>query len=1109
MADEVDKDLNMIQPAKTGSEIALEQLLENSEDVAVLTPQITTQKGLDKYKEGVQADAQFLESFQTGEVDKDLDANRSMFEDVTSVRARNQGEGIKGLKAIGGGLYMGALIAMEQAGYVADIDTYANFFRDIEDVSGNAWTRLMKDMQEKGRESGIFKIWEQTPDENSLASQVFKWTSLEGAISSAVGFGVTGLGAARLVSYLGSMKKFATLGKLTDAVMGNVAGKSMAGATKQFVGPLAASGMSNFFMGQLMAADTFNQTMAEFKPRIDSGELGEYEVQKIASNNAQEVVGLNMALSLTAYLKFGSIFKRRQQLKSLVANPTALHQMKGLIARGSPTAFTENVYQEMIQMEQLHDVKGAFGIEDEYAENYWDRMSNLALSNRALHAGALGIAGGPIQFAIIQRPMMGRQLAEQRNIYNKQQESLDWHKQVVANGFAKFQDYERIIGEAILEGNAADAEFVGDLQVLDGLADSVEWGTLDYLRKDIETILAYDQAEAIEKGYTQADYKETAQKFLDTISSAEQITLAHAGVINRGEVAFNRLAAIRTAEALVKLEVDAKIAHTAVQERARLHLNLDADVRFDEKFNIARDPNRHVNLTEQQKARAVNKEKAQDESLNAFLANSADYGAYLDSFKDFNKYIKLAESLDKRYKQITSDKYQKDLAKRENERGADLKRAITADKQAKEEDIVQEEFSRFKPFARVVAEVPTEEVQKTLKTDFTGEVKGRTPKRDATFSAIDENGVLRNYTKGDKVRSVDGRIFKVDSQNRGTKGESQAHMPILYEVGTDGKAIIPLNEAGEKVPFDEVKFVLGDNTFLRTEVLQKYKNGQYAEYWAPYVNPDSLLKPNDPLYQHGRLRMLSKARAKSLNISARAIREAEFGWTERYAMEQLDIPFQAPYEIYLDVKKVGERETHVDVYKKTPAGQSDVLLTRLDRDYNLNYEAIINAAAKGRVTGKVVEHFSSGKNIVRRYDEDGNRLFSSINEMHKMDSEYLPNGRVILAQVKRGDAPIEVAADTEGTVYNKGFIEVTRNGIKESLDIPYHAMTPGDTYVLIVTPSGRLAPIATTTKSIQDMPSTMGDNFTSDVSALISESINSVYKEEIENQVESDKTIRT
>jgi len=218
-----DKDLNMIQPAETGTEAAFKELLSNGGGQSIDEVPATRKEAV----ANLQDSAAYQGSLSDQSVDSELDFGKSMFEDVNSTRARNQSEFIKGVKAVGGGIYTGGLIALEQAGYAADLDTYTNLFKETEDLSGNWWTRLMKEAQESGRESDMFKIYEEAPDENSIMSQIFKWSSLEGAVSSAVGFGISGLGATKLVSFLGSMKRFKDMARFTDIAMGNITGKGI------------------------------------------------------------------------------------------------------------------------------------------------------------------------------------------------------------------------------------------------------------------------------------------------------------------------------------------------------------------------------------------------------------------------------------------------------------------------------------------------------------------------------------------------------------------------------------------------------------------------------------------------------------------------------------------------------------------------------------------------------------------------------------------------------------------------------------------------------------------------------------------------------------------
>ena len=181
-----------------------------------------------------------------------------------------------------------------------------------------------------------------------------------------------------------------------------------------------------------------------------------------------------------------------------------------------------------------------------------------------------------------------------------------------------------------------------------------------------------------------------------------------------------------------------------------------------------------------------------------------------------------------------------------------------------------------------------------------------------------------------------------------------------------------------------------------------------------------------------------------------------------YALQDLNVPCSAPYEVELKIRKGGTGETVVDVYRTSDG----VLLTRLDRHYNLNHKAITDALVNGPVKGKITEHFSSGKNIMHKLDEAGDRVYSPLSEVLNMPKHHLPNGRLIIAQTKGENAydSLDIAADDQGRVYTEG-IEIERaDGSIITQPIPYSKMRAGDAYILMVAPSGNIVPITTSGK---------------------------------------------
>ena len=1097
MAQEVDEDLTMIQPEASLEDKSLIDLSENigKSDPPPASPQedmsefsdlgevnFLDNKSPETYIKGLQDSYLADSALSEGAIDPELDANKSMFESSDAVRSRNQSEAIKGLKAVGGGILQGGLIALEQAGYIPDLKTYTNMFSGAEDFSGNWWTKIMKNAQEGLRDSEAFKIYEESPDPNSLAAQIFKWTSLEGAVSSAVGFGITGLGAAKLVSTLGSLGKFKQLAAITDKTIGNLAGIEAAGITKAYAGPLASSAISNYFMGQMMATDTYNQTMESLKSEIDSGKISARKAQEVAAQEAQDVVSLNMALTATAYIKFGGIFKRNGKLKALVENPTAFNQMKNLIKSGSPTAFTENVYQEMIQMEQIYDTRKALGEDSQYSDTYWDRMSQLALSDRALHAGALGVVGGPIQFALIQRPMMGKQLAKQRENYQEQQKRLTWQQALVENNFKTFTDYTDTYNKAIVEGDIEAAKFIDDSQLMFEISKSAEWGTLAHLKKDIQDII---KSKETPEGYDE-NYKDVGADLITSIEKAERVMSLHSGKANMGAIVHYALLDSRAHKELIDTTVKI-VENTNIAKEALETQFPGYKVEYSEgKFKFVLEPTRFDKLSEAQTTTKKAQEIKDRADLKALATRSLEVQELKRQEKHLGSVLKFKTKVQDAYNTAISpeaqQKFVEDQAKKASEAVENLEKV----------DEVKEKESNFVSF-KEIRENPnpltTDELAaKNKEYDESLDDTKVNVIANTSFTGVDSNQVAKIFTPGEIRRSVDGRLFKVISQVNGNKSDysSTAQLPFLYEVDEKYKKMSKI-------------FALEDNSFLRDESLQPTilngiaTNG-YAKYWGKYTKADTLLKPNDLAYQMSIKEKAANGVLSSLNISARRLKTAEFEWLKDYAIEELNKPFKEPYDVVFKLNKVGVAETYVDVYRVDKDG-TETKLTRLSREGNVNHEVVIKMLVenKGILSGRAIEHFSTKYNINKDYNEDGTPVVRSIEDLKHIHPDYLPGGKVILASTKghgpKVYEPLDIARDLDGNFYEGGTIDV--NGITQN--IPYESMRVGDTYVLLVAPSGMIVPAALNTGKLKDLKSNIGgESFVDDVIKSMYDGINIV-----------------
>ena len=1064
------QDLKMLDAKNTPLEDSFESLIKNSKSTVTLTPTEKELSSINPEGDALERIGKYnlgRDGGHTGTVDS-LDEHALFEEDINSTRARNQSEVVKLFKTIGGGLAEGLLIASEQLGYVPDINTYTNMFDKAHDFSGNWWTSLMKEAEEGLRESNMFKVYEETPDDNSISSQIFKWSALESAISSGVGFGMTGLAAAKAVSVLGSLGKFQELAELTDIALGNVraqkaistatgtAAKYVAGqkamlgakgATKAFMGPLATSTMANFYMGEMMATDTYRATLLSLQPKIDSGEMTLRQAQELANKRAHSVVSLNEALVLTGYLKFSKIFKQRNRFQSILKNPSAMSELKDIVVKGSFTGFTENVYQEMIQMEQTHNSLKEANIKDEYSDNFADRMANFALSNRALTAGVLGVIGGPIQFAVIQLPLTRGAMRESKNIYGKQQSSIKYFEKLKKDNFEDFKKYEDEINNGIVKGDIATAKLVEDLSIAKEVSKSIENGTIDFIKNDIEKIRDLEESEAEGLNYDK-EYKDTANKILEHITNAEAYSYKflgkEAGVILVHNSLVTEIVNLHKAkEVEAKNKLKTKIFKDLQDSIPTEDLTIYT---FDDDFRIVRNAKRFENVPAKEQIEIKKGESFINAKIDAVLDEHPDYDDYLILGGKIEGYTKLLSKLHKEKRDILSEKGQAD-AKKVRENMAVTKAEEIAVVNKKEADIAKDEKVKTIPFSQIKNAVPKPSAakQQELNDNFSSLLKKgvKSLVKKNTFTSVDAQKNRKEYTPKEIRASYDGRFFKVIKQ-------APYGMPIIKEVDKNYKEI--------KGAFASI---LTDNNFFRPEALQFVDNVFYGKSsWAKYPDVLTKLEPNDARSQATRFN-------KALNSTFISVRNVQYVSNTAevlienskypgYNFDAINTVFTGEYPVELRINDTrGKGNIVIDVYRE---GESTPI-TFLSPYYNLlNEELLKEIRANGPVKGVVTGHFTNADNFIKILNADGTIKKHDISELNSLPKEFLFNDTVYIARSsedKNGVVQSVILSLDGKEVYIDGYLPTKDNAgndIKVEVKFPKGAY--GHTYFLMRPLSG-------------------------------------------------------
>jgi len=136
-----------------------------------------------------------------GESDYDNVADERFITDPNLInrrRADQQPEWLKGVNAVAGGVISGLATAVQDVSYIADIENGVARLTGAQEIEENWLGQAMRDFKEGlAEEMPIYKddpnaVWD-WGDSGSY------WGALKGVIDSAVGFGIPGMAAGKLV----------------------------------------------------------------------------------------------------------------------------------------------------------------------------------------------------------------------------------------------------------------------------------------------------------------------------------------------------------------------------------------------------------------------------------------------------------------------------------------------------------------------------------------------------------------------------------------------------------------------------------------------------------------------------------------------------------------------------------------------------------------------------------------------------------------------------------------------------------------------------------------------------------------------------------------------
>ncbi len=545
--------------------------------------------------------------------------------------------------AVIGGTASGLATAVEDLSYIRNLFT--------QDWESNALADSMKDIKES--------INEELPI-NRTSNNVWDWDngamfwdSLKGTLDSAVGFAIPGMAVGSVVAKgvgtglksLRGIKFLETLAKspvYADAITS-----------------LGTGFVMNDLEGTMMGLELYDNLTAQ---GIDKEE---------AAQKATEFKNLNRVFALTDALGVYGLFKGQGYTRDLMGPKGFLNELKSLsgdnlLLQGVKEG-VEEIGQNVIQSEKEYEAYKDAG-KDELANNIssekqlFDRMLDIATSDKALYEGMLGFLGGGPQRVITEllTGQFGSKYKEQQNQkYTDQEAVIQETKDNLDKAVSDFKTTENLINTAQSIGADDIVETIKQSKFTDLLIKNFNAGTTENLERQLQEIIELDENTAQQRGLSPT-YKQDAQNSLNELNKAEKQWIRLGNYVNRPEVFFNerkkeilkkQLANVKleTSEAGRVLNEDAsRIAGREIKKVSK-EANLPEGMNLGISFDID-------NLDEHSYENPLQR-KMYSKFITA-LKKTNSYKKYQEAVSKLEEVNKKLDETDEEYEKITSDEYQ-------------------------------------------------------------------------------------------------------------------------------------------------------------------------------------------------------------------------------------------------------------------------------------------------------------------------------------------------------------------------------------------------------------------------------------------------------------------
>ena len=490
----------------------------------------------------------------------------SEISDLGSIRAANQPIGAKAFNAVVGGVASGVLTAAQDVGYLFDVENNIDRMLGLDNVSENWFGQLMRDAKEGLGEA--MPIYRESNEVFDWDDPGFYFSAIKGIIDSAVGFGLPGLGATKAIGAASKAAKLTQLFKMSEP-------------TAKVANSIASGFLTNFMEGKTMAVEQFensisamtqnltntnfeklrklnpdlpgdqlyNLAVEQTNQELASGKQKDFE--KIAGEEANKFMLRNKAFILTDAIGLHGLYKgegftrgllKDKSMKSWAKSFGKLNEENMILQGGKE--YIEEVSQNVMQKEGEYQSAKRTGADvSDTPENLTQRVLEFAMSDQAQLEGLMGFLGGGPQ-RIMMEVMSGNFGAKAKEQYKKQydaqQKTIEDTTNFLNTKLSEFSKAQGIRNDLIKSGKGDLNEFMKSTMFLNIVGQNFVNKTTENLERQLKDIAnGVSEDERLAHGWDE-NYKEQARAQLTELKRLETEFLKNTKYVNQLETFTNR-----------------------------------------------------------------------------------------------------------------------------------------------------------------------------------------------------------------------------------------------------------------------------------------------------------------------------------------------------------------------------------------------------------------------------------------------------------------------------------------------------------------------------------------------------------------------------------------